>query len=214
MKKLLESDKIFFGGLFLIAAIVVVGALFIFSGNKQKPATTDSLVGNNSQILGSKDAKVTIVEFFDFQCPPCREVYPVVKQVLNSYSKDQIRLVFRNFPIVSAHQYALGAAMAAEAAGEQGKFYEYYSLLYEHQQNLDRDSLISYAEELKLDMDKFKKDMDSKANKDKVLADVSDGEKLGVNGTPTFFINGRKYNFEELPTYEQFKSMIDSELKK
>ena len=212
MKKLFESDKIFFGALFIIAAIVVVGALVLFSGKNQKPATTGSLVENNSQVLGAKDAKVTVVEFFDFQCPPCGQAYPVVKQILNSYSKDQVRVVFRNFPISSAHQYALGAAMAAEAAGEQGKFYEYYSLLYEHQQNLDRDSLISYAEELKLDMNKFKKDMDSSSNKDIVMSDLADGEKLGVAATPTFFIDGVKH--EGVLTFDQFKSLIDAELKK
>lgn len=212
MKKLFESDKIFFGGLFLIAAIVVVGALFIFSGNKQKPVVTDSLVGNNSQILGAKDAKVTIVEFSDFQCPACGVAYPIVKQVLASYSKDQVRFVFRNFPLVSTHQYSLGAAMAAEAAGEQGKYWEYYSLLYENQKSLDRDSLISYATRLNLDINKFKKDMDSKSNKDIVMSDVSDGEKVGVNATPTFFINGTKH--EGVLTFDQFKSIIDAELKK
>jgi len=212
MKKLLESDKIFFGGLLIIAAIVVVGALILFSGNKQKPATNDSLVGNNSQILGAKDAKVTIVEFSDFQCPACGAAYPIVKQVLASYTKDQVRLVFRNFPLTSVHQYALGAAMAAEAAGEQGKYWEYYSLLYENQQSLDRDSLISYAVRLNLDINKFKKDMDSNSNKDIVMSDVSDGEKLGIAATPTFFIDGTKH--EGVLTFDQFKSIIDAELKK
>jgi len=212
MKKLLESDKIFFGGLFIIAAIVVVGALFIFSGNNQKPASKDSLIGNNSQILGAKDAKVTIVEFSDFQCSACGAAYPIVKQILNSYTKNQVRFVFRNFPLTSVHQYSLGAAMAAEAAGEQGKYWEYYGLLYENQQSLDRDSLISYAVRLNLDINKFKKDMDSKSNKDIVMNDVSDGEKLGINATPTFFINGTKH--EGVLTFDQFKTIVDAELKK
>jgi protein-disulfide isomerase len=212
MKKLLESDKIFFGGLFVIAAVVVVGALVLFSGNNQKPASKDSLIGDNSQILGAKDAKVTIVEFSDFQCPACGAAYPIVKQVLASYTKDQIRFVFRNFPLTSVHQYALGAAMAAEAAGEQGKYWEYYSLLYENQQSLDRASLISYATRLNLDINKFKTDMDSKSNKDIVMSDVSDGEKVGIAATPTFFINGVKH--EGVLTFDQFKTIIDSELKK
>ncbi|OGY23524.1 MAG: hypothetical protein A2172_04825 [Candidatus Woykebacteria bacterium RBG_13_40_15] len=162
-------------------------------------------------MLGAKDAKVTIVEFSDFQCSHCARVYSVISQVLDSYEESQVRFVFRNFPL-GGNQYSIDAAVAAEAAGKQGKYWDYCGLIYENQTKLDRESLISYAKELDLNIDEFEKAMESKTSKDAVLMDVSDGEKLGVAATPTFFINGVKH--EGALSFDQFKEIIDSELKK
>lgn len=171
--------------------------------------STDILVKPQSHGQGPMDAKVTVVEFGDYECPACKAAQPIVDQVLSEY-KDKIRYVFRNYPL-SGHQYAFGAAQAAEAAALQGKFWEMHSLLYEKSPDLAKDQLFADAKSLNLDMDKFTKDYDSDAVKQTVLNDQSDGNAAGLTATPTFFINGTQ--FTGVLPLSQFESEINSRLK-
>jgi protein-disulfide isomerase len=149
-------------------------------------------VGKGDHIKGTADATIEIVEYGDFQCPDCGEAYPVVKHMLQVFGK-QIRFVFRNLPLTDIHMYALAAAMAAEAAGLQGKYWEMNELIYENQQDLNGDLLFELADQLGLDAKKFKHDLQSTALQQKISNDIGSAEKSGVPGTPTFFVNGKMF---------------------
>ena len=206
------SDKWVFVGIGVISLIILLVGVFALSSDSEPVAVSrEKLVKEGSQVLGDKDAKVVIVEFSDFQCPACKAAHPIVKRITSEYGK-KILFVYRHFPLIAAHQYALKAAEAAEAAGEQGKFWEYHDLLFANQENLKTENLKKYAEELGLDMNKFNEALDSGKFKDKVTSDMDDGENLGVSSTPTFFINEQMHK-GVLP-YDQFKGLIDKELAK
>ena len=150
-------------------------------------------VGEQDHVQGPATAPVTLVEYGDYQCPYCGSAYPMVKEIQRRLG-DQLRFVFRNMPLTEVHPYALGAAEAAEAAGEQGKFWEMHDTLYEHQDALDHNHLIQYARTLGLDVDRFHQELDSHAEVPRIQADYESGEESGVQGTPTFFINGVPYD--------------------
>jgi protein-disulfide isomerase len=141
-------------------------------------------------------AQVTIVEFSDFECPYCGRAHPIVQQVLNEF-EGRVRVVFKNFPL-SAHPHAMSAARAAVAAGNQGKFWEMHDLLFEHQQQLEEEDLEQYAEQLGLNMERFRAAMASPETQRKIDTDKEEGQRVGVEGTPTFFIDGR--HFQEPPS--------------
>lgn len=141
------------------------------------------------QIMGNPDGEITIVEFSDFECPFCARATPTVDQIMEKY--DNVKLIYKHYPL-PFHSNAKPAAMASECAGDQGKFREYHDKLFENQKALDDASLKGYAEELGLDTEKFKECLDSKKYEKKVDEDMALGQKSGVSGTPTFFINGRK----------------------
>ncbi|OGY21199.1 MAG: hypothetical protein A2126_02575 [Candidatus Woykebacteria bacterium GWB1_45_5] len=205
------ADKWIFILIGIVSIFIVGAAVFSLSGSeKSGQVSKGELVKDDSHVLGVKDAKVTIVEFSDFQCPACQAAHPIVKKVITEYG-DRILFVYRHFPIISSHKYALKAAEAAEAAGEQGKFWQYFELVFSSGGKLTIDDLKKYAKELNLDMNKFESDLNSDKYKNKVMADLADGEKLGVDSTPTFFINGKKY--VGVQSYDQFKNIIESELK-
>lgn len=202
-------------------AIIGGGAYFLSKGggnpsNVSKPVSDASLlVRNDSNKIATSSAKVTVVEFGDFECPACAASEPVVKQVLNDYN-GKVNFVFRNFPLPQ-HPNAMPSAEAAEAAGAQGKYFDMYFKLYENQNawaNLSNptDTFVSYAKDLGLDVNKFKDDISNKKYQNKINGDLNDGTALGIDATPTFYINGQKllsgYG------YQDFKSLIDSELAK
>ncbi len=140
---------------------------------------------------GKTDAPVTVVMFTDFQCSACSATYPVLKRVMAEYG-DKIHFVVRDFPIVSLHENAFQAALAANSANRQGKFFEYKELLYNNQNALDAESLKKYAAELGLDVKKFEADMKDEKLAAEIRQDQADGEVYGVGGTPTIFVNGVK----------------------
>ncbi len=150
-------------------------------------------VGANDHVQGPAKAPVTMVEYGDYQCPYCGEAYPVVK-ALQRRLGDKMRFVFRNFPLAESHPHAEHAAEAAEAAGAQGKFWEMHDLLYENQDALEDEDLVRYAKALHLDVPRFIKEMEAHAYAERVRADFSSGVRSGVNGTPTFFINGVRHD--------------------
>jgi protein-disulfide isomerase len=144
-------------------------------------------------IQGPADAPVTLIEYGDFQCPYCGRAYPIIKEV-QERMEDRLRFVFRNFPIPTAHPNAEHAAEAAEAAGAQGRFWEMHDHLFENQKRLADDDLHAYAEELGLDVNRFDNEMATHAYAERVREDFMGGVRSGVNGTPTFYINGARYD--------------------
>jgi len=145
---------------------------------------------------GSQMAQVTIVEFSDFECPYCGRAHPIVQQVLREF-EGRVRVVFMHYPL-SSHPHAMPAARAAVAAGNQDRFWEMHDLLFEHQQQLEQEHLETYAEQLGLDMERFRADMESSETQDRVEANKETGRRAGVEGTPSFFVNGRR--FSEAPS--------------
>ncbi len=160
---------------------------------------------------GPKDAPVTIVEFSDFQCPYCSRVIGTLKEVVRLYPQ-QVRLAFRDFPIASLHPKAQKAAEAARCAGEQGKFWEYHDILFESQAQATTADFKRFAGQLKLDAGRFAACLDSGKHAAAVAADVQEGTRLGITGTPTFFINGRLV-VGALPL-ETFQRLIERELRR
>jgi protein-disulfide isomerase len=159
---------------------------------------------------GGKQPKVTIVEFSDFQCPFCSRVTGTLDQVMKDYG-DDVELAFRHNPL-PFHNNAMPAALAAEAARDQGKFWEMHDKLFANQQNLDRASLDKYAQEIGLNMGKFKAAMDGEKGKARIKKDLDDAANFGARGTPNFFINGR--NFRGAQPIDAFKEVINDEIKK
>ena len=148
---------------------------------------------DRDHIQGLDDARVTLVEYGDYECPSCGEAYPIVKDIQERLG-EQLRFVFRNFPISTSHPHAEHAAEAAEAAAAQGRFWEMHDHLYENQRHLSGDQLRSYAQAVDLDLDLFDKELAEHVHADRVHKDFMSGVRSGVNGTPTFFINGVRHD--------------------
>ena len=146
----------------------------------------------HDHIRGSTDAPVTIVEYADFECPYCGRAEPAIREVLSEFA-DDVRYVFRHLPLHDVHPHAQMAAEAAEAAGAQGSFWEMHDTLMEHQGDLRGRDLIGYAEDLGLDVERFRRDVREHVYAGRVARDVESAEPSGVSGTPTFFINGRRH---------------------
>jgi protein-disulfide isomerase len=145
-------------------------------------------------------------EFSDFQCPACQAAQPVVKEVVDTLG-DRIKLQFKHYPLVTIHTQAFRAALAAECANDQGKFWEYHDILFDKQPNFSRDDLLAYAEQLELKTDSFAACLDARAKTAVVRADVAEGDKRGVNSTPTFFLNG-----EKVQDWTKLKELVQSKL--
>ncbi|MDB5330139.1 MAG: oxidoreductase [Phycisphaerales bacterium] len=144
-------------------------------------------------ILGPPDAPVTLLEYGDFECPYCGQAYYVLKD-LEAQMGDQVRQVFRHFPLTQIHPHAGRAAEASEAAAAQGRFWEMHDMLYENQDALSDYDLVAYAQALGLDVRRFRTELLSDAYAPRIREDFLSGIRSGVNGTPTFFINGRRHD--------------------
>jgi protein-disulfide isomerase len=144
-------------------------------------------------IQGSPNADVTLLEYGDFECPYCGAAYPIVKQV-QAQMGERLRFVFRNFPISTSHPHAENAAEAAESAAAQDRFWEMHDLLYENQRHLEDDDLRGYARQLGLDTARFDRDLAEHVYEPRVREDFMSGVRSGVNGTPTFYIDGVRYD--------------------
>src|SRR5882762_4808015 len=144
-------------------------------------------------VAGPDNAPVTLVEYGDYECPYCGMAHPIVKRAQRELGKE-LRFVFRHFPLAEAHPHARLAAQAAEAAGAQGKFWEMHDMLFENQQALDVADILGYAKALQLDIARFTEDLKSGTYAKRVRDDFRSGVKSGVNGTPTFFVNGSRYD--------------------
>ncbi|KIA90907.1 DSBA oxidoreductase [Pedobacter kyungheensis] len=161
-------------------------------------------VNSNDHIQGDDTASVTIVEFGDYQCQFCGDAYPILKEIEETFGR-QIRFVFRHFPLANAHQYAVPAALAAEAAGLQGKFWEMHDALFDNQYRLNGDLFDELAETIGLDLERFQQDSISDALREKVENDFDSGVRSGVNGTPSFYVNGTKFDGGVTDLYQMLK---------
>jgi protein-disulfide isomerase len=157
------------------------------------PVLTMPVSDDRDHIQGPAEAAVTLIEYGDYECPYCGAAYPIVKEV-QARMAERLRFVFRNFPISTAHPHAELAAEAAEAAATQGSFWEMHDLLYENQQRLRDEDLRSYAEKLGLDVGRFVGELAEHVHADRVHEDFMSGVRSGVNGTPTFYINGARHD--------------------
>lgn len=173
--------------------------------------TTTDFVPAWAPIEGPFNAKVTIVEFLDFQCQGCGGYFPVLKQMREEF-KGKIKFVARHFPLVEIHEHALGAAMASVCAQRQGKFFEYADTLFANQQYLRRADLEKYADEMKLDMPAFNTCLDDPSTQAQVVSDRKSGELIGVQFTPSIYINGKL--MQTLVSPEELRNMINAELSK
>ena len=149
-------------------------------------------VSSHDHRAGPDDAAVTLVEYGDYECPYCGMAYPIVKAVQRELGAP-LRFVFRNFPLAETHPHARHAAEAAEAAAAQGKFWEMHDMLFEHQAALEDVDLLRYAESLKLDAERIARELEAGTYTKRVRDDFRSGVRSGVNGTPTFFVNGERY---------------------
>lgn len=208
-------------GIGIASVVILIGAILFLSKPIEQTAS-QTVVGDQTKLLVRKDsfriasdsAKVTLVEFADFQCPACKSAHPVLVRLEDEY-KDRVNFVFRHFPLPQ-HKNALLAALAAEASGEQGKFWEYHDKLYDTQSSWENkanpaETFLGFARELELDEAKFKESLDTKKFEEKINQDIADGTSLGVNSTPTFFIQNQKYN--GALSYESLKNILDEALK-
>jgi protein-disulfide isomerase len=158
-----------------------------------EPMLSVPVSDDRDHIQGPADAVVTLVEYGDYECPYCGAAYPIVKRIQRQMA-DRLRFVFRNFPITTSHPHAEMAAEAAEAAGAQARVWEMHDLLFENQRRLTAQDLRSYAEALGLDLERFDHELAEHAHADRVREDFMSGVRSGVNGTPTFFINGVRHD--------------------
>jgi protein-disulfide isomerase len=150
-------------------------------------------VSDRDHAQGPAGATLTLVEYGDYECPHCGRAYPIVKAVQKSLGT-RLRFAFRNFPLSNAHPNAEAAAEAAEAAASQGKFWEMHDLLFAHQDALEREDLLRYAADLGLDVKTFASELAGAVHRPRVQEDFRSGVRSGVNGTPTFFINGARFD--------------------
>ena len=217
----------------LVLVVAVGGAWWLYNRNAssaKKPANTSTantaktpavikeMGASPPNMLGSQNAAVTVEEFADFQCPTCGVKHPMIKEIISTYGS-RIKFIFRNYPLaIPAHDKAYDAAVAAEAAGLQGRFFEMQNLLFTNQQawssNPDyRKIWEGYASQIGLDVERFKSDMAGLGAKSRVDADLQRGRALNVNSTPSVYVNGMLVPFEAMTT-EGMRTIIDGELAK
>ncbi|OGY35816.1 MAG: hypothetical protein A3E36_03640 [Candidatus Andersenbacteria bacterium RIFCSPHIGHO2_12_FULL_45_11b] len=214
----LTSDAKFVIGI-LLATCIVIGAGAWLTQLRAKPAPAqsvpaslaDRLVRSDSATSGPADAKVTVVEFGDFQCPACGSLHPALKQAMQDYQEQSVRFVFRNYPL-SQHSFASLAAEAALFAQAQGKFWEYHDILFEHQNNLAQSDLENYAKQLGFDENAFSDALNNHTYKGIIDRDLADGAALKLDHTPTVFINGIEYTGKY--SVSELSVAIDAELQK
>jgi protein-disulfide isomerase len=166
-------------------------------------------VGPDDHSIGALDAKLTVVEYGDYQCPYCGQAYPIVEQLRRDFA-DSMRFVFRNLPLADVHPHAEAAAEVAEAVGLQGKFWEIHDALYENQHDLSAPALLRYVEEVGADVNSATKDIADGGPRRRVEADFEGAVRSGANGTPTFFVNGVRYDGSWL--YEPFSEFLTNVL--
>jgi protein-disulfide isomerase len=205
----------------IILVGVAAGAAVYFSRAAEKPAESASIPTNvelkgGGHFRGPENAQVTLVEFGDYQCPTCGYYHPFVKEILNRYP-DKLRLEFHHFPLAGQHRNAVLAAMAAEAAGDQGHYWEMHDALYQSQRAWSEapnaeQYMIVLAGQVGLDVNKFMQGLRSPAVQDRIAQDVARASQLQLNETPTFMIDGKRVYIK--PSTEDFVQVIEAHLNK
>lgn len=197
--KLTPESKILIGIAVVTLVIVGIASLVLTQPTQSLPKA--DIIGASGHTKGNTNAKAYLVEFSDFQCPACKAAKPIVDNITTQY-KDKLEYVYRFFPL-DQHPFGMKSALAAEAAGKQGKFWEMYDELFANQDTLSDATIGDIAKKLNLDMEKFNKDITDDAVKNTVTKDRDYGNAIGVNATPTFFLNGKQVNltsFNDLQT--------------
>ena len=193
-------------------SLIEISKLMDASPKAHRPKLLEDAVTipvSGSPARGPNDARITLVEFSDFECPYCSLATGEVNAILSAYPKD-IKLIYKQFPL-SMHPHASLAAAASLAANQQGKFWQMHDALFKNFRKLSREHILELAKEIGLDMAKFTADLDSPKYQAAVKKDVADGETAGVYGTPSFFVNGKHYNGPL--SLESIKPILDAELK-
>ncbi len=200
----------------ILGIIIATAALIaIFTlGSKADPSIDPTVDSSRAPMLGPDNAKIILEEYSDFECPSCQQSYPIIKQIMTDYD-GKVQLIFHHFPLTNEHTHALLAAKAAEAAKAQGKFWAMHDLLFEHQSEWSSSpnpqaAFEQYAEDLGLDKTAFRTFLQQDRGLDQIKADQKEGEKRGVESTPTFFINGQ--GIAGVPQYELLKALFDKVL--
>ncbi|KXK00831.1 MAG: Disulfide bond formation protein D precursor [Parcubacteria bacterium OLB19] len=199
-----------------IIVVLLIGGSVWYSGSVSEKYN-EGVDASVLHVKGNPDATVTLVEYSDFQCPACAAAQPVVKDIMNEFG-NEIKFEYKHFPL-PMHPLAEPAARAAEAAGQQGKFFEFHDMLFEKQKTWSNSPnptalFVQYAEELGLDVQKFRQHMNASLLSDRISADKKDGEKLGITGTPTFFLNGEKMQMTSYNDfYEQIARAVNPDVK-
>ena len=203
------------GGM-LVGLGVLIWALAQYGGGNVAGSDLAVAVSDTDWSKGKADATVVLVEYGDFQCPACAAYFGLVREVAEGY-KDRVKIVYRQFPLKNIHPNAELAAKASEAAGKQGKFWEMHDQLFQNQSGWSsasnakaKEVFIGYAQVIKLNIDQFKKDIDSDEIEDLVNADIESGNASNVTATPTFFLNGKKITNPQ--SVDQFRTLFDNAL--
>lgn len=173
------------------------------------PAQLVIPVSERDHTAGPANAPVTLVEYGDFECPHCGRAEPIV-QGIRQYMGDQLRFVYRHFPLAEAHPHAEAAAEAAEAAAAQGAFWEMHDTIFRNQDALEADDLIEYSAQIGIDAQRLAAELIAETYRPKVRADFRGGVRSGVNGTPTFFINGFRFDANWADTAEFIQALTDA----
>ncbi len=196
----MKNLPLLLGTIFGTILLVVVVAAIFSKGSDTAPVDQKVLLNNARLVKGSENAKVTVVEFGDMQCPACGSVEPLVEQMMSKHGND-VRFIFRQFPLVTVHKNAQISAQAVEAAAtfDMATFWKFHDYLYANQTDWSelnstdvQKKFGEYADKLQIDKVELMKRIESQEVKDKIATDVSDANKLGVDGTPTFYVNGQK----------------------
>ncbi len=208
----------------VIGLVLILIAFFAFSKYSQIQKDSQPVaikVTNTDHTIGRADAKVSVIEFADLQCPACKAFDPIVTQVIADYiaKNASVKFTFKHFPLTAIHQNTLLAAVGSEAAAKQGKFWEYKKVVYEKQEDwassLDaKDKIKSYLSAVGIDTTKWEKDLSDASLEDKVLSDLKEATSISLSGTPSFIINGVKVDASKLSSPEKMKAYIDAELAK
>ncbi len=216
MKKSTKSALLWLS--FIVVIVLIVWGMIEANKTDSNADQDDDNTSNGKEITineddwlkGNPDSDIVLVEYSDLQCPACGYYYPIVNEVLDEFGS-HIKLVYRHFPLMNIHDKALMASMAAEAAGEQGKFFEMADLLFENQSTWStmkpdaaKETFVEYATELELDIETFTTDLESEELEEKILNQFEEGVDLGVNATPTFYLNGVQIKPAGLESFRTF----------
>ena len=219
--------------LWIVVAVIIGGTIVAaasFSSKAQEENNQNNSGNGTVQLsepvsdedwyMGPSDAKVTIVEYADFQCPACKNMSAVLDQIMTEFNQ-HVKVVYRDFPLRSIHQNAQISAQAAEAAGLQDKFWEMHDVLFDNQETWStmkspelEEQFAAYAEDLGLDVEKFNSDLNSSAVKNIVNEEADQAADMKLTGTPTLFINGTKIDNNDIRTYQDFRKMLIEEISK
>jgi len=206
----------------IVLAVGVAAGAAVFLSRSADSSAENAATPNHVEIKGGghfrgpENAQLTLVEFGDYQCPSCGAYHPFIKEILSRYPQ-KLRLEFHHYPLISMHPNSMNAAMAAEAAGEQGHYWEMHDALFEHQQEWStnphaEDVFVSLAGRIGIDTTKFAQSLKSTALQDRILKDVSRAQDLKIDAVPAFFINGERTHIKL--SMEDFVQVIDDHLRK